>query len=277
MWFRIAEYCGMATLPPGPELLPAGHLRSVTKALQVIEVLAAAERGLSITEIAGRLGLGRSTTHRLLSTLVASGFACQEPDRCYRGGPTLARMRAQPVRPPLLRDVARPVLRWLAQATGESTHLAVMDGTSVIAIDHESGVRPGDVDHAIGAPMPAHATAVGLALLAHHPTLADAVLAAGLDRWTMLTDVDEATFRDKLDTGVRRGYAVNLRGWLERTAGVAAPVLLDGRGAVAAVGISGPAERVGRRTTISELGPLVRAAARDLGARLAEAPPPHLR
>lgn len=250
-------------------------LRSVSNALRVIEAIVEADRSLSVSEVAQRLGLGASSTHRLLSTLVGAGFARQDPDRRYGVGPTLARIGARSAAPPLLRDAARPVIRWLARASGESAHLAVLDGMSVVSIDHVAGTHPGDVGHVVGARLPAHATALGLALLAHHPRLAESAIVGGLDQWTPRTPIDEATFRRSLDAVVRRGYAVNVRGWLEGTAGLAAPVLLGGREAVAAVGVSGPAERLGRRRTILELAPLVRTAASELSERLAERPPAH--
>jgi DNA-binding IclR family transcriptional regulator len=250
-------------------------LRSVTNALRVVELLAASDRALGVTEVAERLGFAPSTAHRLLSTLVDAGFARHEPDRRYRVGPAVARLTARPAPPPLLRDAARPVLRWLAEASGETVHLAVLDGTSVVTIDHAAGARPGDVDHVVGGRVPAHATAVGLALLGHHPEVVDAVVAAGLDRWTASTIGDAATLRRRLGEVRRRGYAINLRGWLAGTAGVASPVLMPDGAAVASVGISGPADRLGRRAAIAALGPLARAGALAIAGRLVTTVPDH--
>ncbi len=250
-------------------------LRSVANALRAVETLAAADRPIGVSEIAARLGVAPSTAHRILATLVATGFARHEPDRRYRPGPAVARLAARPTPPPLLRDLARPVLRWLAEASGETVHLAVLDGISVVTIDHAGGNRPGAVRHAIGARVPAHATAVGLALLAHHPDVVESVVESGLERWTTSTISDAAALRRHLADARRRGYAVNLRGWREGTAGVAAPVILPDGDAIASIGISGPASRLGRRAAVSALGPLARAGALALAGRLADAPPAH--
>lgn len=251
-------------------------LRSVANALRAVEILASADGPVGVTELAERLRVAPSTAHRLLGTLVAAGFARREPDRRYRAGPAVARLAAPPSPPPLLRDVARPVLRWLAEASGATVHLAVLDGIAVVTIDHVAGGRSGDdVQHVVGARVPAHATAVGFALLAHHPEIVEAVVAGGLDRWTASTVVDAATLRRRLGEVRRRGYAVNLRGWLEGTAGVAAPVILSDGQAVASVGISGPAERLARRASIAALGALARAGGLAIAARLATEAPEH--
>jgi DNA-binding IclR family transcriptional regulator len=244
-------------------------------ALQVLEVLAAAEGSVGVTELADQLRIAPSTVHRTLATLTATGFARRGPDRRYYVGPAVTRLAPRATTPLLLRDAARPILRWLAETTGETIHLAVLDGTSVVTIDHAAGARADAAAHVVGGRVPAHATAVGLALLAHHPEIVDAVVATGLRRWTADTIADAATLGRRLVETRRRGYAVNRRGWLDGTAGVAAPVLLANGDAVASVGISGPIGRLGRNGGIASLGALVGAGARAVAARLATEPPTH--
>jgi IclR family transcriptional regulator, KDG regulon repressor len=248
---------------------PASSVRAVAHALRVVEVLATADGSLGVVEVAARLGLPASTVHRLLATLVAEGWVQRAERRRYIGGPALERLRATPrPRAPLI-EAARPVLRWLAETSGEAAHLAILDGTDVVSLEHAEGRGRRRPTHAEGAHVPAHATAVGLALLAHHPLVAETILRGGLARWTQETAVDAATFRRRLGDARRRGYAVNLRGWIDDTAGVAAPVLDRDGVAVASVGLSGPASRVARRAEVLRLGSLVRAGAAEIGSRLA--------
>ena len=250
-------------------------LRSVANALTALEVLSEADGPVGVTFVADRLDVAPSTAHRLLATLVAGGFARREGDRRYGIGPAVARLAARSSAPLLLRDAARPVLRWLAASSGEAVHLAVLDGNAVVTIDHVGGGRSTEGGHTVGSPVPAHATAVGLALLAHHPRAVEAVVAAGLPRWTPETIADAATLRRRLAEVRRRGYAVNVRGWMTGTAGVAAPVLAADGNAVASVGISGPARRVGRPAALGALGPLARAGAIAVAERLVAERPPH--
>lgn len=253
-------------------------LRTVRNALGALEQLAAAGRPLGVTELGRRLGLPPSSTHRLLATLVATGYAVPVVGTGrYRSGPALVRLGTRSTPPPLLRDVAHPVLDRLAEATGETAHLAVLDGLDVVAIDHVAahGHRHAAEEHPVGSRMPAHATALGLAMLAFRPDVADALIGAGLRRLTSETIADPAALARRLAEVRRRGYATNVRGWRAGTAGVAAPILMaDGR-IVGAVGLSGSAERLGRRATLATLGPAAGRAAREIAARLASEQPPH--
>jgi DNA-binding IclR family transcriptional regulator len=252
-------------------------VRAVINALRVLDALAAAPGPMGVTELARRLGLAPSTTHRLLGTLVRAGYARHDPVAGrYRRGPALLRLSAaHPAPPAILLDAARPVLRRLADESRETAHLAILDGLDVLAVDHAESARPVVARHAVGSRVPAHATAVGLALLAHHPEVAEALAASGLDRLTDATLADGRALERQLEEVRQRGYAVNVRGWLDETAGVAAPVITRDGEAIAAVGISGPASRLGNRAVLLALGPLARAGAREIAERLAPAAPAH--
>jgi IclR family acetate operon transcriptional repressor len=167
-----------------------------------------------------------------------------------------------------LREVARPVLGQLAYATNETAHLAVLDGLDVVALDHVVGPRPVVARHPIGSRLPAHATAVGLAILAHVPEAVDAILEGGLEPWTTATIIEPRSLSRTLDAVRRRGYAVNIRGWHPETAGVAAAVFAAGGECVAAVGVSGPATRIGRGPQLAELARAALEASREISGRL---------
>jgi DNA-binding IclR family transcriptional regulator len=107
-------------------------------------------------------------------------------------------------------------------------------------------------------------------LLALSPEAAEAIIAEGFARLTDATVPHGAALRRSLADVVRRGYAVNNRQWHAETAGVAAPIVDASGEAVAAIGISGPASRIGRRETLDRLGRLARTAASEIGARLPE-------
>lgn len=170
-----------------------GELRSVANALRLLTRLAQAEGTVGVTELARGLGVAPSTTYRLLSTLTAHGFATRLPDeRRYRRGPALLRLggRQRVGEYVRLREVAHPLLERLADRTGETTHLAVLDGLDVVGIDHVEGSQALVVRHPVGSRVPAHATAVGQALLAYQPEAAEAVVGAGLTALTGDTIAD---------------------------------------------------------------------------------------
>jgi DNA-binding IclR family transcriptional regulator len=244
-------------------------LRSVATALRLLRLLAASDASIGVSEAAHALGIAPSSAHRTLRTLVAEGFAFRGPDRRYRRGPALLRLPApRRIAVVTLRDVARPTLQQLSERTGETTHLSVLEGLDVVGVDHVLGRGPVRYAHPIGAPVPAHATAVGLALLAHSPEAAEALVAEGLVRHTEATAPDATALRATLDEIRDRGYAVNDRGWHPETAGVASPILDRTGVAVAALGISGPSARLSEPVVLGRLGRLARDAAEAVTAIL---------
>lgn len=254
----------------GPE-----RVRVVADALAILECLGDGEAH-GVTELARRISRPVSSTHRLLSTLVGAGFAERDPEtRRYWRGPALYRVRPPDVSPPILRDLARPVLLRLAEAAQLTAHLAIPSGSEVIAIDHVLPDHGAPADHVVGARLPGHATALGLVLAAFRWELAQALRSERLRPMTEATVVDRAQLEGRLSEIRQRGYAINLRGWRRGTAGVAAPVRTSSRDVVAAVGVSGSADVVSRRSVQLELARLVVRAGLEIGARLDRFRPVH--
>lgn len=246
------------------------NVRSVENALTLIELMSLADEPLGVSELARRLHVAPSTAYRLLRTLVGQGFAVQERSgRRYTVGPSFRRLGRGSLEEPIhAREVARPILERVAAVTRESTHLAVLDGLEIVGIDHVEGSHTIVARHPVGNRMPAHATALGQAILAYLPDAAEAVIAAGLPQLTEETLTDAAAFRERLDRVRERGYSVNVREWDPDTAGVAAPVLDDRGIPIACVGISGLARRVGEERILRELAERACVAADAIASRL---------
>ncbi|HEX5451952.1 MAG TPA: IclR family transcriptional regulator [Candidatus Limnocylindrales bacterium] len=247
-----------------------GELRSVGRALDALEALAASTAPMGVTEVADRLGIAPSSAHRLLSALCARGYAIRsQASRRYRRGPALIRLVAHPIAPQLLlRELAHPVLARVARETGETAHLAVLDGLEIVGVDHVIGGGDHNDRHADGARLPAHATALGLAILAFAPEAVAALTRDALRAYTPETVTDAAVLRRSLEQVRRRGYAVNVGGWNPTTAGVAATIRGPTDGVLAGIAVTGPIERVGRHPALAALGPVVHGAARELGEQL---------
>lgn len=247
---------------------PVG-LRSVGAALELLRLLTDAEGPIRLAEAADHLAVAPSTAHRLLTTFVIRGFAMRSPTgHGYRRGPELFRAtRRRPGELVLLRDVAHPFLEQVSRETGETAHLAILDGFEVIGIDHVESVQTVIHRHTIGSRGSLHASSAGLALLAHSPEVAEALIAVGLARHHE-TAADGRSLRLSLEKVRQRGYAVNDRLWHAESAGVAAPILDSNGEAVAALGISGPSSRLNRRERLDRLGRLARRVAGEISTRL---------
>jgi DNA-binding IclR family transcriptional regulator len=142
-------------------------VRSASNVLRLVLMLG--ERGrLRVTSVAEELCVAPSTAHRLLSALAQAGFAVQDEDRAYVPGPAYVRLRVPASHPDALVALVAPYLHDLAVATGETTHLMIMERstTTVRFIHSVEGTAALRVASRTGAVIPAHLTSGGKALLA---------------------------------------------------------------------------------------------------------------
>jgi len=215
------------------------------KAVGVLRTAAAEPCGLA--ELCERTGLPRATAHRLAVGLEVHGLLHRGTDGRWRPGPTLAELAAGGVDP--LLEAAATVLPRLRDITGESVQLYRREGIQRLCVataEPSSGLRD---TVPIGSRLPMTAGSGAK------------VLAAWAEPAVQRTILAEATFGERVLLDVRR------RGWAqsvaERESGVAsvsAPVR-DGAGlVVAAVSVSGPVERIGRRPGVRWAADLLAAA-----------------
>ncbi|MFI0901459.1 IclR family transcriptional regulator [Streptomyces sp. NPDC020983] len=200
----------------GPEPDPKYLVKTVARAAEVLEVLAAGGPGggLSVTEVAQRAAVSKSAAFGLLQTLRHYGLVADEGEgmnRRYRLGMALARLGDRAQAQVSLRDVARPLLVELTAATGMASRVAVpQDGQAVIIdqVDTRSGLR---LDLRMGARELPHCTGIGKALLAAmpEPQARELVARTGLPRRTSRTITDEATLFQHLADVRATGYALD--------------------------------------------------------------------
>ena len=203
----------------GGNTVPLGNLRagrtvqSVERAFDILELLANAGRELQLREVAQITGLNVSTCHHLLSTMVKRGYAGQNPrGRTYFVGSKVLELSDSRLRQFDILDVAMPELRKLNQATGESVHLAVMQGhdlTTLAMLESTQPIRVGT--NGTGKTNAAHATATGKAILAWLPEteIARVIAEKGLSRFTDKTITGIADLMENLRHVRRNGYAVD--------------------------------------------------------------------
>jgi len=180
---------------------PAYALNSVDHALQLVQLLQR-EGPLTVSQAAERLGVARSTAHRLLAMLVYRDFAEQGKDRRYMPGPALYPAGLAPEQTLTLKEVARPHLQVLAAKVNETANLMVRVGAQVrfvTTVECDQVLRVGD---RAGRVLPAHLASGGKALLA-------ALDAQQLVELYRNQDVDLARLRKEMISVRRRGFAVN--------------------------------------------------------------------
>jgi DNA-binding IclR family transcriptional regulator len=184
-------------------------INSVLKAIQVMNLFSAAEPRLSVTEIARRLNMPKSTAHSLLNTLASEGFIEKMGREAYALGVAVIGL-TQGVRVNVeLRDRAAPYLRELADQCGESVYLTVRDGDYVLYIYAIESSRRLIARTAVGDRAYLHSTGVGKAILAElPPEVVDAIAArVGLPSVTRFTTTDIDQLKVRLAETHERGYS----------------------------------------------------------------------
>ncbi len=248
-----------------------GLIQSIERSSAVLRLLATGPGRLRVKEIADALGLPKSTAQSILRTLVAIGFAEQDPRTArYRLGRGLLDLGSTGLDANELRARA---LNWadaLASRSGEEVHVGALRDGGVLVVHHV--FRPDDSAQSMdtGSVVPAHATALGRVLLAYQAAAAEDVIASGLDAYTRRTPTTRQALARALAETRAQGWALSVEGWQAGRAGIAAPLRSYGGLVIGAIGISGPVERLcdtrrqARPALVDHVVAAARAISRDL-------------
>jgi IclR family transcriptional regulator, acetate operon repressor len=221
----------------------ASPVEAVDRALLVLQALASAgPGGAALAELAPRLGVNKTTLHRVLAALKFREFVVQDPATGrYALGPGAVGLGDRYLGQENLPVLLHPALLALMAEVDELVHLGTLAGAHVQYLDKVEPNRPIRVWSAVGLRMPALTTALGRALLAFRGTdraSLDAYLSALGDR-----RVDLEHVWGTLERARARGYALEDQENEPGVACVAVPLLRAGA-AVASVSVSAPAERM---------------------------------
>jgi IclR family acetate operon transcriptional repressor len=264
------------TTPPRRGRTPArpgavtGQVQSLTRGLQILEALGKGEGGLTLTDIAKRVALPPSTTHRLLSTLEKMDYVYQAGDlgRWYVG------LQAFAVGSSFLADrdyVAHShvSMRRLMEQSGETANLAILDGTEAVFIAQVQCREMMRILVKLGSRVPLHASGVGKAIFAALPDeQIDAILKVkGLARITAHTITAPETMWAALRVIRQRGWSFDDEEHAPGTRCVAATLYDEHAEPLAAISLAGPSSRLPDER-IKQLGPVVAHTAEELTRRL---------
>ncbi len=236
---------------------------------RVARVLDAFLRGgaetLSLSELARRTALPKSTAHRLTHQLLEYGLLERDGMR-LRLGLKLFELGALAPQQRALRDAARPTMTDLREATRHTVNLAILDGNEVVYLEILHGPDAPVVPTRVGGRWPVHATGVGKAILAFSPaSVVDEVLAAPLIRVSERTVTGTGLLRQELhrirEVGVARDNEESRPGLVC----AASPVLWPDGSVAGALSVSGWSNRM----NVDRAAPAVRTAALTVSRALA--------
>jgi IclR family acetate operon transcriptional repressor len=249
----------------------AGGVQSLDRAFELLELMAAAGGEVALSQLASASGLPVPTIHRIVRTLVASGYVLQMPSRRYALGPRLIGLGKSASQ--TVEAWASPHLITLADTSGETANLAMLDVDMVVYVAQVASSRHTmRMFTEVGRRVYAHCTGVGKALLAQLPEedVRHIVTVAGMPAITEHSITEVGRLLEELATVRTQGYAVDDG---EQELGVRCVSVPVTGSSTSAVSVSGPASRV-THEAVPSLLPLLRAAADGLAGRGARSAAP---
>lgn len=220
-------------------------MKSLHKAIAVLDCFSRAEPSLTLGAIAARLGLPKPTAHRLLAGLREAGLVVQDGawDR-YRLGLRLVALGNVVLSDLALFHAAGPHAERLVNQSGETAHLCAFDGLNVMSIDRRE-MQPARNELVTIEREPPHSTSTGKAILAFQSdAVLDRVIAGGLQAFTDHTLCTAEALRADLARVRERGYALDLEERQYGTRCVGAPIRGPDGSVIGSISATGPAERL---------------------------------
>ena len=243
-------------------------LQSVSIALDVLDALAEAPE-LSLSELARRIGVAKSTAHRTCTVLASRGLLVRTAVGKYRLGLRFVEYGHLATARSAVGDHGLPVLVELRNALGETVQIGVPAGPDVVYVERVEGVRALRYSAGNSRRGPTHRSSAGKVLAAYIPELLESRLRAGLPPSTGYTIVVPEVLKAELAKVRERGYARSVDETELGMSSLAVPVRAEADGPVlAAISMVGPTARVIGDNESRHVAALT-AAARRLGAAIA--------
>lgn len=212
--------------------------QSVQRAIDVLELVSL--RPCTVSDVAGALGVHRTTALRLLQTLADGGLARRQEDGRYGVGYRLAGLAALALEQFDLRALARPHLEQLGDACSHTVHLAALEGGGIVYVDKVEPVRGPRLSSQIGRPVCLHTAGVSKAILAHQSDsrLRELLAGCAFERYTSTTITSREAFLRELAATRDRGWSTDDGELEDYVTCLGAPVRDSMGGVTAAVSVT---------------------------------------
>jgi DNA-binding IclR family transcriptional regulator len=233
-------------------------VRAVERALAVLACFNNQTPELTLTQISERIGINKSTVHRLLATLERNQFL--ERDQLtgiYHPGNRLLQLAYLALEHNDLRRLAGPFLRLLCELHRENVNLSILDGTDVIYLEVIESPQRVKLAAVTGQRLPAFCTASGKAILAFLPEeIVRQLLARGVPQYTQRTLTEPGDLLEDFVRARERGFAISEQEFEDGINAIAAPVFNASHQPIASISVAGPAYRLTRERML-EISPSV--------------------
>lgn|SRR5690625_1879244 len=237
---------------------------SLENALHLLKLFSMDEPELSVTEVSEKLGVAKSTAHRLLSSLAQEGFVYKDSQsNLYSLGFSILRLVEIVNSQIHISSEAIPILNTLVEEIGENAHLAILDGFDVVILQTISGDYSSiDYIH-LGRRLPSFCTSSGKAILAFNPDIAKDV-AKIMKPYTNKTIVDPKLFFAELEKIRKQQYVISVREYKDDITSIGVPVFNEVGHVIASITITIDYERATSNRVQNHYVSLLQRAGREL-------------
>ncbi len=253
------------------------NIEALARGLEILALFSSERPTLAFPQIVALLGMHKSTVYRMIATLESSHFLEQDPiTRQYRPGIRVLQLGFTAINSMELHQAAHPHLEKLAQLLGETVSMAVLDDFRTIYVDRIRNQSIVGVVMNVGSSLPAHCSSLGKVLLADLPqSELDSLLAVHeLAAYTPQTITDPQDLSEELGKIRQAGYAIGDEELALGLRAVSAPLRDATRRAVAAVNVTGLADRMSYQRIEEEIIPALLGAVRRISSALGYLPNP---
>jgi DNA-binding IclR family transcriptional regulator len=218
-------------------------VQSIERAFSILDAVAKADEGLSVSEAARQLGLPKSTVSRLIITLELLGAVERLKNERVRIGQRLFNMTSSTPLSKRLQSLARPYLESLAASIGEDAALVIPEGNEAHFIDQVSGGQVIQVQDWTGSKFPMHTLTAGKLFLAFQAReKLEAYLKQPLSALTRKTVTDPDTLVEQLQTVAKQGYCWSYGEFADDLNAVSSPIFAQNK-IIACLTLYGPSFR----------------------------------
>ena len=226
--------------------LGRNNLKTLENLFKVLDEFSFSNNELGITELSNSLKLSKSVIHRILSTLEENNYLYQNKDNDkYKIGHKFIKLGELAKENFQLKDIAEDELLNLADKSGETILVDVLNGEKSICVYKKECNKNIKYTCGIGEEVPLYAGAIGKVLLAYSSKdKQEEILGGNLIKHTRNTLVNKQKLKKELIQIKEQGFCITYGEWNPGAIGIAAPVLNHNNKIIASVGILGPEFRM---------------------------------
>lgn len=219
---------------------------SLTNALRILKSFTIDDIELTLDDIVEQLAISKSTACRLVQTIESEGFMTQNTrSNTYALGASILSLSNTMLGQFHLLKELTGFLKTLTEVTGESSHIAVLQGNQVLYLKKEDNQNRVQLRSHIGRRNPAHCTASGLALLGYvNEQELQALYTEGFEQATPYSISSFSQLTERLEEGRKEGYFTSDREMVENVLSIGAPIFNKEGNVITSISVAGPRQRM---------------------------------